>query len=65
MEAAVRQPVSVARSRKKHIALWEGHHLPETILTTGDKIVPAGVHDDAVQGERKDVMDGWIAFQSE
>jgi hypothetical protein len=62
MEAAARQPISVARSCKKYIALWEAHHLPETIFTTGDEIVSAGMHDDAVHGERKKerkgVMDG-------
>lgn len=53
MEAAVGQPVSVAMSREKHLALREAHHLPDVILPTGDQDVFAGVHEDAVQGERR------------
>lgn len=65
METAVGQPVTVARSRKNYIALWEAHHLPETILTTGDQIVSEGVHDDTVQEERKGIMDGFSKANEE
>lgn len=53
MKAAGWQPVSVARSCKKYIALWEAHHLPEVILTAADQNVLAGVHDDAAQEEER------------
>lgn len=53
MKAAGWQPVRVARSCKKYIALWEAHHIPETILTAADQNVLAGVHDDAAQEEER------------
>lgn len=53
MEAAVRKPVSVAKSCEKHIAFGELHHFPEAVLPTGDQDVFAGVHDDAAQGDTR------------
>lgn len=53
MEAAVRKPIRVAKSREKHIAFGNAHYLPEAVLTTSDKDVVTGVHGDAAQEERR------------
>lgn len=53
MEAAVWKPVSVAQACEKHVAFGEPHHLPDTVLPTGDKEVFVRVHDDATQGKRR------------